>query len=118
MFTTWRIVRPLRARLVPFACFVKRGGGRVFKGSEVDLTSRRRYEGPRKEKKSCTREYVPNLRFDWIKTADELRHTCERYFSCLIYVQSFHKRKPIYNHKSTTHNTMLIAPLSKIFDKV
>lgn len=32
MFTTWRIVRPLRARLAPFARFVERGGGRVFKG--------------------------------------------------------------------------------------
>lgn len=66
MFTTWRIVRPLRARLAPFACFEKHdcsdggGGGtiRVFKGSEVDLTSRRRYEGSERKEVMYTRMYV------------------------------------------------------------
>lgn len=71
MFTTWRIVRPLRTRLVPFACSDERGGDRVFKGSEVDLTSRQRYEGPkRKEATRGRRIYMPNLRFDEIKTVN------------------------------------------------
>lgn len=70
MFTTWRIVRPLRARLAPFACFEERGGGRAFKGSEVDLTSRRRYEEPKRKEAMHAREYMPNLRFDRIKTAN------------------------------------------------
>lgn len=38
------------------------GGDRVFKGSKVDLTSRRRCEGPRKEKNRARSAYqVPNL---------------------------------------------------------
>lgn len=44
---------------------------RVFKGSEVDLTSRQRYEGPkRKEATRGRRIYMPNLRFDEIKTVN------------------------------------------------
>jgi len=50
---TWRIVRPLRTRLAPFARFGEHGAGgrdRVFKGSKVDLTSRPRYEKERRKK--------------------------------------------------------------------
>jgi hypothetical protein len=49
---TWRIVRPLRTRLAPFARFGEHGAGgrdRVFKGSKVDLTNRPRYEEPKKD---------------------------------------------------------------------
>lgn len=62
---------PSCARPAPFACFAERGGGPVFKRSKVDLTSRRRCEeGRRGRGRQCTREYVPNLRSDRIKTVD------------------------------------------------
>lgn len=79
MFTTWRIVRPLRARLAPFARFVERGGGRAFKGSEVDLTSRRRYRRRAEKERNDARANICQI-YDLIgrgSAADESRYIDE-----------------------------------------
>lgn len=85
MFTTWRIVRPLRARLAPFACFEKRdcGGDRVFEGSEVDLTSRRRYEGPKRKEVVHARIYAK-----FTIRLDKDRQEISTHFKLLL--RSFH----------------------------
>lgn len=98
MFTTWRIVRPLRARLAPFACFEKhdRGGGRVFKGSEVDLTSRRRYEGPKRKEVMHARIYAKfTIRLD--KDRQEISAHLQKTFQSLVKI--FSLEKIIFNQR-------------------
>lgn len=64
------------------------GGDRVFKGSEVDLTSRRRYEGHKKKKKSRTK-CIPSAKFRIFDRTED-----REYISIVIFV----KKKIFFNY--------------------